>query len=265
MRYNNGRKGREFVMKNYHTHTRRCHHAIDSEEDYIKAAIQAGYTELGFSDHTPWVYASSFHPTMRMEASQIEEYVSKLLKLKEKYKNQINIKIGLECEYFPKYMNGLKNMLKTSPIDYIILGQHYDESDEEGVYFGYPLTSNQFIKYVDTCIEAMETGLYSYIAHPDLARFDTEDPLYHEEMKRLCLKAKELDIPVEFNLLGYKTHRHYPCDAFFKIAKKVGNHVIIGTDAHEARALADRQTYDQAQAYLENLGIEMTESIRFLR
>ena len=55
-------------MKNYHTHTRRCQHAIDSEEDYILSAIQSGYTELGFSDHTPWIYDSSFHPTMRMEA-----------------------------------------------------------------------------------------------------------------------------------------------------------------------------------------------------
>lgn len=34
-------------MKNYHTHTTRCMHAIGSEEEYILAAISAGYTELG--------------------------------------------------------------------------------------------------------------------------------------------------------------------------------------------------------------------------
>ena len=45
-------------MKNYHTHTARCMHAIGSEEEYILAAISAGYTELGFSDHTPWHYES---------------------------------------------------------------------------------------------------------------------------------------------------------------------------------------------------------------
>ena len=43
-------------MKNYHTHTYRCHHAIGKEEDYILNAIKAGYTELGFSDHAPWHY-----------------------------------------------------------------------------------------------------------------------------------------------------------------------------------------------------------------
>ena len=67
-------------MKNYHTHTRRCQHAIDSEEDYILSAIQSGYTELGFSDHTPWIYDSSFHPMMRREAYEIDDYVSTLLK-----------------------------------------------------------------------------------------------------------------------------------------------------------------------------------------
>ena len=45
-------------MKNYHTHTTRCMHAIGSEEEYILAAISAAYTELGFSDHTPWHYES---------------------------------------------------------------------------------------------------------------------------------------------------------------------------------------------------------------
>ena len=82
-------------MKNYHTHTYRCKHAIGKEEDYIKNAIKAGYTELGFSDHAPWHYESSFHPTMRMEEDEIEGYVQTIRALKEKYEDQISIKIGL--------------------------------------------------------------------------------------------------------------------------------------------------------------------------
>ena len=78
-------------MKNYHTHTKRCYHAIDNEEDYILAAIKSGYSELGFSDHTPWHYDSSFHSTMRMEEDKLEGYVNTLLGLREKYKNQIYI------------------------------------------------------------------------------------------------------------------------------------------------------------------------------
>ena len=218
-------------MKNYHTHTKRCYHAIDNEEDYIKAALQSGYTELGFSDHTPWHYDTSYHSTMRMEEDKLAGYVKTLLNLREKYKDQISIKIGLECEYFPKYMNWLKQILKDYPIDYIILGNHFDETDETGIYFGRPLNKQQLTKYVESCIAGIKTGLYSYVAHPDLALYDTDDPFYTQEMTRLCQVAKEYQMPLEFNLLGYATHRQYPNETFFNIAKKVGNKIIIGTDA----------------------------------
>ena len=252
-------------MKNYHTHTKRCYHAIHTEEEYILEAIQAGYTELGFSDHTPWRYDSSFHSTMRMEEDKLSGYVQTLSELREKYKKQISIKIGLECEYFERYMPWLEETIQKYQLDYIILGQHYDETDETGIYFGRPLTSQQLTKYVDSCIKGLQTGLYSYLAHPDLAYYDNEDSFYIQEMTRLCRTAKELNIPLEFNLLGFKTYRQYPNEAFFKIAKKIGNKVIIGTDAHDAYALSDMQTYQRAVQYLKRLEIEMTEDIKFLR
>lgn len=252
-------------MKNYHTHTVRCYHAMDKEEDYIKAAIKSGYTELGFSDHTPWHYDSAYHSTMRMEEDKLDGYVQTLLKLKEKYKNQISIKIGLECEYFPKYMDWLKQILKEYPIDYIILGNHFDETDETGIYFGRPLNKQQLTKYVNSCIAGMKTGLYSYLAHPDLAYYDTNDIYYVQEMKRLCESAKECHMPLEFNLLGYTTHRQYPNETFFRIAKEVGNQIIIGTDAHESDALLDMKTYELARKWLKRLDLDITEDIRFLR
>ena len=43
---------------NYHTHTTRCHHAVNSDEEYIQAAIEAGIKYLGFSDHAPVVFAA---------------------------------------------------------------------------------------------------------------------------------------------------------------------------------------------------------------
>ena len=63
---------------NYHTHTARCMHACGSDEDYVRAAIANGYEVLGFSDHTPWKYASSFTAHMRMPLSQAEDYLSSI-------------------------------------------------------------------------------------------------------------------------------------------------------------------------------------------
>ena len=60
-------------MKNYHTHTARCHHAMGTDEDYVQIAIQEGYTTLGFSDHACWHYPSGFHPHIRMLETEFDE------------------------------------------------------------------------------------------------------------------------------------------------------------------------------------------------
>jgi len=237
---------------------------MGKEEDYIKEAIKGGYSELGFSDHSPWHYDSDFVPFMRMKEDELDDYIDTLQKLREKYKNQISIKIGLEVEYFEKYIPWLKKMLKEKNIDYIILGNHYDGSDETGIYYGSPIHYHQFINYINQCIKAIDSSLFSYIAHPDLAYFDENDPRYTKEYTRLCEHAKAHDIPLEFNLLGFKSHRHYPNPVFWKIVSKVGNKVIIGTDAHEPYRLNDQKTYNEAMRYLKKLNIEVIEDIKFL-
>ena len=41
------------MKANYHTHLSLCGHADGMSEDYVKVAIEAGYTDLGMSDHGP--------------------------------------------------------------------------------------------------------------------------------------------------------------------------------------------------------------------
>ena len=43
------------IKRNYHTHTKRCGHAIGEDEEYVVNAIEAGLTDLGFSDHCPYI------------------------------------------------------------------------------------------------------------------------------------------------------------------------------------------------------------------
>ena len=96
------------MKTNYHTHTTRCMHATGSDEDYVLSAIKGGYQELGFSDHTPWKYHTDYVADMRMLPEELPGYVESLRSLREKYRDQISIKIGLECEYFPAYIHWLK-------------------------------------------------------------------------------------------------------------------------------------------------------------
>ena len=113
------------MKTNYHTHTTRCHHATGSDEEFVLSAIKGGYQEIGFSDHTPWKYHTNYISDIRMLPEELPGYVESLRSLQEKYKNQISIKIGLECEYFPEYIHWLKGIIKEYKLDYIIFGNHH--------------------------------------------------------------------------------------------------------------------------------------------
>lgn len=254
---------------NYHMHTKRCMHASGSDEDYVLAAIANGYEEIGFSDHCPWPYASDFVAHMRMPLAQFDEYYASICALQAKYKNKISIKIGLECEYFPKYMDWLKAFIKEKHLDYVIFGNHYYKSDESRIYFGTACSEDDMLEaYVEECIEGMETGIYAYLAHPEL--FMRGRKLFNEAAiqasYRICEAAKRLDIPLEYNLAGaayddlMKTTQ-YPHPKFWKIAAKVGNVAIIGVDAHEPKALATDQYRDAGIAYLHGLGIKIVDEL----
>ena len=72
---------------NYHSHTKRCGHAIGEDEEYVLAAIANGYTKMGFSDHAP--YRNGYAPGERMHKEELDSYIESVKVLQEKYKDQI--------------------------------------------------------------------------------------------------------------------------------------------------------------------------------
>lgn len=260
------------MKTNYHTHTERCHHAHGSDEAYVLSAIEGGFKVLGFSDHCCWKYADkNFKSRIRMSVEEFDDYYNSIIYLKEKYKDQIDIKIGMEAEYFPKYLSWMKEFVKEKHIDYLILGNHYFESDEYGAYYGYGCEEDELlVQYANDIEAALKTGLYSYVCHPDLfMRGRSEfDDLCKKVSLKICNIAKELDIPLEYNLAGLQVSEMmhtdiYPHPKFWEIAASVGNKVIIGVDAHDNRALSNTYYYDKAVKTLEKLGMERVENIDY--
>ena len=68
-------------------------------------------------------------------------------------------------------------------------------------------------------------------------------------------RLKELDVPVEFNFLGFSDKRNYPNDDFWKIAAKVGNRVVIGLDAHQPKVYSDVRRLAKMKAKIASFGI----------
>lgn len=257
------------MKANYHTHTYRCHHASGRDEEYVLEAIKGGIKVLGFSDHTPWKYNSDYVATMRMKLDEFDDYYQSISALREKYKDQIKILIGVEAEYYPRYMDWFTKWIKDVKLDYCILGNHFRESDEFKEYYGRICMTDEGLEdYYKSSMEAMDYKCYSYFAHPDLymrkrKEFTQRD---REIAYAICRKAKELDIILEYNLEGAIAYREpgeigYPCLEFWKIAAEVGNRTIIGIDAHDPKSLSDTKRFDEAKALLIGLGLEVVDEI----
>ena len=261
-------------LVNYHTHTWRCLHAGGTEEDFVRRAIARGFGLLGFADHTPWPYESDFVAGMRMRLDQLDDYLDTVRALARKYAGQIRIPVGLECEAFPRYMGWLSE-LKARSLDYVILGNHYDLTDEGdhnafadggGFYFGRCTRPAHVRRYAERTIAGMRTGLFDCVAHPDLfchiyAEFDGDCAAAARD---ICDAAVALDIPLEYNLLGIQYHARvgerdklgYPCSRFWEIAAQRGARAVIGFDAHHPEQLDRVDLFEEGLAYLQSLGIE---------
>ena len=244
------------MKANYHTPTTRCQHAFGEDREYVEEAIRAGLRILGFSDHCPWIYKSDYVSNIRMTPQETDGYFSSLEKLRREYEKDIDIFIGFESEYLPELMEKQDAFLKDYPVDYMILGQHFLDSESDFNYSGRMADDeDRLIRYVDLCIEGARSGRYLYLAHPDLIYYTGSDKIYQREMKRLCEAMKQMNIPLEYNLLGLAIHRNYPEERFWQIVRNTGNSVIFGVDAHRPEQFADRQTLELAKKQCEGMNV----------
>ena len=146
---------------NLHTHTYRCRHAKGTDEEYVLAALEAGYDKLGFADHTPFPYTDGFYNGDKMTVEELPDYIASVNALKEKYKGKIEILLGLECEAVPDFFPFLAEVKQQ--MDYLILGSHGDKRIHP--YSGVLTEPDQLWTYFDYTVEGMETG-QEYRAFP---------------------------------------------------------------------------------------------------
>ena len=249
------------MIANYHTHTKRCQHASGEDREYVEAAIQTGLKVLGFADHCPWVYPDKdFVSGIRLAPKEVDGYFHSLESLKKEYAKDIKIYIGFETEHCPDMIPDQDKLLEGYPLDYMLCGQHFLGAEYVSFYTGRPHGEEAFLKqYVDTAIDGINSGRYLYLAHPDLINFTGEDAVYRAHMKRLCEALKEKDIPVEINILGLWTDRHYPSNRFLEIVKETGNTAILGIDAHAPKNLLNKDAIKKAELLCEEFGLPVID------
>lgn len=234
---------------NFHTHTYRCKHASGTELEYTRAAVEQGIDILGFSDHGPF---PDYDFGLRMDFSELPEYISETEKAKTEFSDKIKIYKGLEIEYHPKYIEYYKELKSQYAFDYLILGEHqYTISSGEIKNIAFAESTKNFLEYAEALCEGMESGLFDIAAHPDIMfkiHFGWDNNCEKAcEMIMLC--AEKNNFPIEYNANGLRRGLQnypdgirypYPHEAFWRRISGSKIPVIIGSDAHTPEQIRDR-------------------------
>lgn len=249
-------------MQNYnvHTHTRRCHHAVGEDEQYILAAIDAKMEVIGFCEHMP--YPGVEIESDRMFNRDVEEYLTTMNHLKEKYKHQIQILVGFEIEYYEDQKDYLLKMKKRC--DYFIIGQHFKYFD--GYNYDHFDNDEDVLMYAHQIEKALDIGLVKYVAHPDYFMLGRRafTPACKEAAKIICEAVKRNCGVLEVNLNGlrygqlyYRKGKRYayPTRDFFKIVSEYDLPVCYGYDAHCPATLLENKRIIECNKILKNIDL----------
>lgn len=232
----------------FHVHTHRCNHASDEcDEKYIEKALQLGASEIVYTDHAPFP-GNPFNNRMRYE--QLEEYISSIEELKIRYQGRIAIRIGLEIEYLPSYINYYKELKKNNAIELLMIGQHHYEVRKDFYSFMLEDKSMEHVGLVNAMLQGMDTGLFDVVAHPDRAfrRVKEWTPEIEELSNRIIQKAWKNDIYIEKNYRSMNRKNHY-CKEFWKLVPE-DERIVYGCDAHATDELILAHDIKTAEIHL---------------
>lgn len=232
------------TLQNLHTHTT-FSDGKDTPEEMVLEAINKGFVSLGFSEHSGMTYSSYDF----MRGTKQEEYKKEILRLKEKYKDKIDIFLGLEVDmYSSPDMKGF---------DYLIGSMHYFKIGNE--YISFDRTSNEMIdiknkyfgedglafarRYYEELSNIYKYGNFDIIGHFDIIAKHTQNAYFFDETSKEylslayeCAKTLSGKIPYfEVNTgcisRGYK-NIPYPIPEIMKFLRELGFGAVITSDCH---------------------------------
>jgi histidinol-phosphatase (PHP family) len=223
----------------YHMHTPACCHAVGEPTEYAAHAVKLGFTEIGFSDHSP-MQRDDFDD-WRMRLDQLDEYVAKVRVAQKDFPGLV-IRLALEVDYLPGHEAWIKELAGRHPWDYFIGSVHY-VSDSWAIDNPKHISQwkerdpfDVWATYFDRLGQAAESGLFEIVGHADLPKkfniYPKQDcaPLYERFLER----AAASDVAIELNTAGLRKdcREIYPCRGLLEIAawKKVP--ITFGSDAH---------------------------------
>ena len=242
----------------HHTHSHFCDGKL-SPEEYVKKAIGSGLSYIGFSSHAPFDDAVSW----TMNDALIDDYVTEIDRLKEFYKEEIDIYRSLEIDYIPGLTRSFSYWKKRAALDYTIGSVHLIKGnsvqdlmflDGPDTNFTYGLQRifgndiKQAVKaYYHQINEMIEEEAPDIAGHIDKIKMNNKERFFQEDEKwyrdlqneTLCLLEQTRTI-VEVNTRGIykkKSKELFPDSYFLTECCRREIPVTISSDAHHPQEL----------------------------
>ncbi|MNW37670.1 Histidinol-phosphatase [compost metagenome] len=251
----------------YHTHHARCGHAIGSLEEYVQQGIRLGLDQLGLSDHMPLLHVkpADYYPEMAMPMEELPRYVEECLELKERFKGQIDIRVGLEGDYIEGWEREIEDIITAYPWDYVIGSVHFlgewDVTDFRQVHHWEGKNVLEVYRtYYDAVSKAAATGLYDIMGHLDVIKRFGYHPRPEEmeelrELERAAISAvARSGRAMELNASGLSKPcaEMFPSRRMLEEAFSLGIPLTVGSDAHDPAKLSEH--LEKARALLYEVG-----------
>ena len=220
-------------MVDLHNHTYLCNHATGTMEEYIQKAISQNIKIFGFSDHNPMKFDEKY----RMKFEDIQTYKNEVFRLKEKYKNQIEILYAYEVDFMPEY---IEKRLLDENVDYLIGSVHFldnwgfDNPEFISVWNKRDV-NDVYEEYFEKIIELAESKLFDIVGHFDLIKVFGHKPTKNIKQIDLALEAiKDNNLVIEINSAGIrkKVNEPYPSIDILKKIKDLDIDITFSSDAH---------------------------------
>jgi len=238
-------------ISDYHTHNQLCRHAVGNLEDYVKATIKIGLGEIGFCDHFPMYYLPENIPIEKyaMTMDEFPEYINEAERLKNKYNEQISVKLGIEVDYIKGQEVEISNALKkfSDKLDFVFGACHvligrlgawcFDDPYFIKNYNIYGIDSI-YEMYYDKLLHLVESDLFDVVAHFDLPKkfnkFPENYELIHDREIKVLESIKRKDLVIEINTSGYRkdVKEQYPSWDIIREMYNLDIPILLGSDAH---------------------------------
>ena len=253
------------VLPDYHNHTPLCGHAEGEPAEYVERAIALGLTEIGFSEHSPWMIQ---RPEEKLAPTEDEfaGFVGAVQALQRRYNelpdSPIRVRLGIEMDYVPARLARLHEYLEKYPWDYVICSLHhldlwgfdnpayiaeFDRRDIDLVY----------TQYFAKVSEMAATGLFDIVGHIDSIKKFGHRPSYdlrpiYEELARVIKRA---NLVVELNTSGRDkgAREFYPAPMLLEILAAEGVPLTLGSDSHRPTQVG--RYFDEARQLLLDIGV----------